>query len=198
MYNVASFTLIPLYNVSLDIPLIGGLLLTFANVAIWLYTRKKKQAIASTFIGYALFSVFYVICCLSIADEAVKHGCDNVFAYTIQSLTQHINASPREDTVPDDLTGSVILYYRFGCTDCESIYDELQSRTSNWDNTYWVATRSAQGISIREKYPVANVPSGVYVTSSGKSVVKPLVKQSGILDTKALQELAALLSYDNT
>lgn len=93
-----------------------------------------------------------------------------------------IKNSPIEDTIPDDLDGSIIIYYRFGCTDCEAIYTDLSKSISGKNNIYWVSTESKQGKELIKTYPVNSVPSGIYIYSdkqNGNSYVqKPLYKTS--------------------
>lgn len=96
-------------------------------------------------------------------------------------MLQSIEYSPREDKLPsdiDELTNDIILYYKFGCEDCEAIYQELQDTFSNVENLYWVSTRSEQGQSLLKTYPTPQVPAGVYVTDNGTAVIKQMYKKT--------------------
>lgn len=131
--------------------------------------------------------IFTFICiCAAIYTIAIFNTAQSHGMYTndtpLPRVEISIKNSPIEDTIPDDLDGSIIIYYRFGCTDCESIYTDLSKSISGKNNIYWVSTESKQGKELIKTYPVNSVPSGIYIYSNkqnGNSYVqKPLYKTS--------------------
>lgn len=97
-------------------------------------------------------------------------GCCRGFAHGMKSLDidipqmfNSIKLSPSEDTLPENLDDSIIIYYRFGCKDCEAIYDDISRFTDQMDNTYYVCIDSEQGKKLLKEFPVEEVPSAIYV-----------------------------------
>ena len=85
---------------------------------------------------------------------------------TPAAIIRGIQNSPEENELPDDLSGKIIIYYRFGCSDCEALYEDLSDALFGSD-FLWVSTRSRQGKALRSRYPVQYVPSGVYISTDG-------------------------------
>lgn len=103
---------------------------------------------------------------------AIRHGDYNAPLSVSRAITA-IEYSPEEDVLPDDyseLKGKIILYFRFGCQDCEDVYEDLSRQIEPVrDDVYWVSTRSEQGERLRETYPVDHVPSLVYISTTGEA-----------------------------
>ena len=95
---------------------------------------------------------------------AFLHGAD-VEALTKFNMIRTIQAiknSPIANRSNNlDKPGNIIIYYRFGCKDCEAIYSELDRLITENENVYWVATRSIIGKRLLQKYIVTEVPAGV-------------------------------------
>lgn len=96
---------------------------------------------------------------------ALTHGlCDTDI--TIQQMLTSTQLSPRETPLPEQPAGSLIVYYRYGCADCEAIYPQLHQQLRNIDHVYWVNTRSQQGMTLRENYPTGQTPSILYIPNN--------------------------------
>lgn len=135
------------------------------------------QAIAGT-----IFCIsFYYLCIGGLTYfQALQHGMyqDNL---TWNEILDSTELSPREDKLPentDELTNAIILYYKFGCEDCEAVYQQESEFFSDIDNVYWISTRSKQGQNLLNTYPVTQVPSGVYITDSTAGVTLPLYQKT--------------------
>lgn len=122
---------------------------------------------------------------------------------TLTQLIDGLRNTPKEDTLPDDIAGSIILYYRFGCPDCEAVYPDLKTVVENHpDNRiYWVSSKSEQGRTLLETYPVEEVPAGIYIRQDNYGggltyTQKPLFKtdENGTttLDAAAIERLLYL------
>lgn len=132
--------------------------------------RLYKRGFGDTATGnictaIVLLSMLGILAFLMLIFVARQHGLYTI-NMTPAAIVHGIKNSPEEDEIPDDLSGKIILYYRFGCYDCEALYDELSSLVSDAD-VYWVSTRSRQGKALRSRYPVQYVPSGVYISIDG-------------------------------
>ncbi len=119
--------------------------------------------------GLTLLIALGVICSHVFLDVAMKHGLyDN--ATTLSEAFQGIRLSPAEDVLPSDLDDTLVVYYRFGCDECEALHDTIQEHIDAFEREtgtriYWVSTRSEQGKYLRTECPVANltVPSFLYI-----------------------------------
>ena len=130
---------------------------------------------------FTLICICTVIYTITIFSTAQTHGM-YTSDMTISETKSSIEKSPVEDTLPEDINGSIVIYYRFGCTDCEAIYTDLSKTISDKDNIYWVSTESDQGKKLMDAYPIDSVPSGIYIynnkQNSNTYVQKPLYKTS--------------------
>lgn len=127
---------------------------------------------------------------------AYTHGYREYTKYTIDEIIHSVKNTPEEDTLPENLENITVIYYRFGCDDCNKLYPELTQYFDTLPDVYWVATRSEQGIKLRETFPVENVPIAMFITDETTAVKFPLytkyaVNESLVIspDTDSIQEL---------
>lgn len=140
----------------------------------------------------------------SITKTAVEHGLtSDVEKMSMNELKDLINNSPKESKLPDNIEGAIIIYYRFDCPDCSAIYNDLANAVANNSNIYWISSRSEAGKSLLEKYPVDEVPTGIYIrhdTYNGNVTFTKYelftTDENGntILDTSAIDRLLYLQS----
>lgn len=113
-------------------------------------------------------SSFALYLTLTTHITANKHGFTEPKTTTLNTICNSIKYSPTEDILPSDKTDIIVIYYRFGCSDCELLYNKIKNRTDNVNHIYWIATRSKQGIELRKSYPITEVPSSIYIDTSGE------------------------------
>lgn len=159
-------------------------------------TERKLSScdiIIIIFYALALYAALTAISACTLADIMKDHGCENPMKYKadIQSVWKSIRNTPTEDLLPDTSEDKLIIYYRFGCSDCELLYHKMEQELQNIPNVYWIATRSEQGKEIRKKYPVKTVPSGV-VIKDGKTKTRVLYKKNRKDITLNIQNLREL------
>lgn len=84
-----------------------------------------------------------------------------------------------------DLSGSIIIYYRYGCPDCEAVFNSLEASLQDISDIYWVATRQKRGKQLLKEYPVTEVPSAVLIENDNTYIVYSLCtsKQEGNIET---------------
>lgn len=125
-------------------------------------------------LSVSLIGFLYTASVTSLAVTAYQHGMyqNNL---NIKDIQKAINASPIQSKLPNDLKNNLIIYYKFGCPDCESIYDELLNNLKN-TQVYWVSVKSKTGKNLLNKYPVSDVPAGLYITNTDTGVTKTLSK----------------------
>ena len=118
-------------------------------------------------IGVLLFSISTYF-----SSKAIKYGAFGDFrkVETISSVMEHTDKGYIEsDNIPEDLRGSIVIYFKYGCPDCAGIHDELVELLQKYpDNRiYFVSTRSETGKKILEQYHIDVVPSAIYVPYNG-------------------------------
>lgn len=134
-------------------------------------------------------------------NTAKKHGLysSNI---TFSQLNTSIENSPEESVLPEDLSGTVVIYYKFGCEDCEAIYPDLKAALGG-SAVYWVSTQSEQGKELLKTYPVEDVPSGIYIRQDNYNDSVPFTAkllytsdENGniVLDKQAIERLLYLQS----
>jgi hypothetical protein len=105
---------------------------------------------------------------------AVKHGSyDHIeLGQTLADIHEYSEKGFIESELPDDLTGKIIIYFKYGCDDCKGIHDSLMQYISDNSLTdiYFVSSRSKAGKKLLEKYPVAEVPSAIYIRQKESTV----------------------------
>lgn len=76
-----------------------------------------------------------------------------------------INAStPNADTLPNNRKGCIVILYKYGCPDCEAIYDELTKYIAiNKASVYFIPSGSPEGKKLVETGKITNVPTAIYI-----------------------------------
>lgn len=125
-----------------------------------------KKLTVLRYVVYLIVCLSGMLCIASISlfKTAYDHGYREYKKHTISEIIYSIKHSPIEDTLPDNKQNITVIYYRFGCEDCNKLYTELSERFANISDVYWIATRSQQGQKLREQYPVESVPSAIFIT----------------------------------
>lgn len=169
-----------------------------------LIVRKTHIAAVISILACSLILIAAIVLLAvqSTVSTARRHGyADGLTGISPQALWDDTDASPVEDTLPTDLKGCIIAYYRFGCEDCNATYDKLHPALEQLAPTYYVATRSELGRRMIQIYPVASVPSCVYIKHDGFPLYYTLYKLDGgtaYVDEEALANLSQAVIYDQT
>lgn len=185
--------------------LLGIFLIITLLGAITFLTKSKKGNTAMKSAGNTLFAcsgciiiVTAILCILCFVGT--KHGMYD-YNISVPQLITSITNTPEEDTIPEDLHNTCIIYYRFTCDDCEAIYDELRTTFLGYPNIYWVSTRSEQGQALTEQYPVSQVPSAVYIDNNGLAHTYLLMTRDSegtYLDTTVVDRIHELMQLNQT
>ena len=173
-------------NINLLLIFFGILFLT--SIIIFIIRIRQKKPAKLTIIGIIITGVILLTIMISCL-VGMQHGLYTT-NLTLYQLYHSIDNTPIEDKLPDNLSGAIILFYRFGCTDCEAIYNDLAEYVTDADNVYWVSTRSKQGQELRAKYPIESVPTGIYISKDTDDETPVFTKKT--LDTKTSDGLVIL------
>ena len=109
-------------------------------------------------------TITFAIC----KHTALKYGAYGDFDRTESISSIHKRAQygyiDQSEELPDDLSGYIIIFVKYGCPDCENVHDKLLAclKENNIDKVLFVSSRSEKGKALIDKYPIASVPSGVY------------------------------------
>lgn len=143
------------------------------SVLIIFYIKKKEQKHA---LWWLLVPLCITIFIGSNIINGYRHGMHD-FNMSFHNMLTHIKSSPVEDKLPSDLQQCIIIYYKFGCADCEDIYADLTTSIKGKENIYWVSSRSKQGKKLRELYPIDMVPTGIYIYSDSTASAPHFIKK---------------------
>lgn len=171
-----------------------------------IYRNKRKPQSKSKRVNkiFAAASAAVFIPYMVTAVMACVHGADleALQRFGILRTVQAIQKSPIADKSSNlDQQGNILIYYRFGCGDCEVVYDSLKEATAGKADIYWVASRQSAGQELLQKYAVPEVPAGVVILVDGMYVSHVLGNSvydqlNGIenvqMDTYALDRLLEL------
>ena len=163
--------------------IIAACILFIATVIIRHKYKKKKNPDKKLAI---IFIIIPAIICIAASgilitttvgyNIAIEHGLYTSDT-TIGDMFRGIEKSPVPDTIADkDVKGKILLFYKFGCKDCETIYDELQESTKDAD-VLWVSTRSEEGKKLVEAYGIVEVPTGIYIRNNAYNDALPYTKK---------------------
>ncbi len=139
------------------------------------YRNKKKPQSKSKRVNkiFAAASTAVFIPYMTTAVLACMHGADpeSLQRFGILRTVQAIQKSPIADKSSSlDQQGNILIYYIFGCGDCEAVYDSLKEATAGKADIYWVASRQSVGQELLQKYAVPEVPAGVVILGDGMYV----------------------------
>lgn len=171
-----------------------------------IYRNKRKPQPKSKRVNkiFAAASAVVFISYMVTAVMACVHGADleSLQRFGILRTVRAIQNSPIADRNGSlDQQGNILIYYRFGCGDCEAVYDSLKAATAGKEDIYWVASRQSVGRELLQKYAVPEVPAGVVILGDGMYVSHVLGNSvydqlNGIenvqMDTYALDRLLEL------
>lgn len=109
---------------------------------------------------------------------AVRHGMTDT-SMQLPKVAYAIGRTPEDQSSElsdGDVTGRVVVVYRFDCGDCHDAYDGIRA----WAEAHpeagvvWVSSRSDLGRSLTSRYGVRWVPSALGVSDDGTVVVEDL------------------------
>jgi len=140
-----------------------------------IYRNKRKPQPKSKRVNkiFAAASAVVFISYMVTAVMACVHGADleSLQRFGILRTVRAIQNSPIADRNGNlDQQGNILIYYRFGCGDCEAVYDSLKAATAGKEDIYWVASRQSVGRELLQKYAVQEVPAGVVILGEGMYV----------------------------
>lgn len=127
-------------------------------------SRKLSKLLVVLRIATVLSIILLSIVFANIATATTKGlqyiNWDNM---TLKQITETANRTPTASKTPNNLSGAVIILYKFGCPDCEGIYPELKTELQGRNNIYFVPSGSKLGQKLIKTSGILEVPTGVYI-----------------------------------
>ena len=103
-----------------------------------------------------------------------KYGLNPMNAPKIWQESMRYNGND-ELTEDNPKPGTVIIWFRYGCKDCEAAKGSIDAYLEETgQKAYWCYTRSDNGKKLRETYKVTSVPSAMLITGNGECIIKDL------------------------
>lgn len=88
---------------------------------------------------------------------------------SVHDFTDKIKKTWLAKTPKPNQKGILVVVYKFGCPDCESVYEPInRTLPHNNKNIYYVSSQSPYGKKLVKKAGLTNVPSLVYITKHDK------------------------------
>ena len=129
-----------------------------------LQAMKRIKSIQSAAIILAIIVTITATAAVNLVLAGIQHGVydPNTSLFTI--LTKLPN-TPKESNIDKtaNLSNAYLIFFKFGCSDCEAVYQDLKLAIDGQSDIYWVSTHSVQGKLLLNKYPVSETPSMVYI-----------------------------------
>ena len=154
-------------------PVIAATLVTFIIASVAFRTiclRTDPSSRRGTIIINVALAIELVILIFTVTTLSISFSVSNTpLTDDVVDVYLSLAGGYRESKVDVDdetsLQGAILLYYKPGCPDCTAIWDELTNAVAEADkpDVYFINTKSPTGRKLLERYPVEDVPSGVYV-----------------------------------
>lgn len=187
-------------SVAMTISAIQTLQKLFQQVIVTAATDENLNR--KPFIRIIFFSIIIILSITGIIKilteyrNAALRGWERQLETPIGTLIETNRILPKESEIdPETIkTGDIILYLRYDCEDCHHAWPDLKKQLDimqETSNVRIIYTRSKTGKTLRETYPVAEVPSGVLIQENKQSIQKTLYKE-GHGDIANLQQLLDL------
>ena len=121
----------------------------------------------------AVFVICFVLTIhtMNLIQTGIQHGVFDE-STTVSEIVRRLPKTPKESKLPDNPSNIFVIYFKFGCSDCEAVYPELSLQIQNRQDVYFISTRSEQGLKLQEKYPIDETPTLVYIYPDGNRFAK--------------------------
>lgn len=158
--------------------------------------RRLRAKLAVT--GVAVICLAWSAYATDTVLTAIRHGAYDTDMGIVE-MRRRIPLTPEETPVQDEseLSDCLLVYFRFGCPDCEAVHADLSKTLDDAERVYYISTRSRQGAALMERFPVDEVPCVVYVYPDGASFAKSVpyrrdASGHAVFDESRVRDLLAI------
>lgn len=126
-------------------------------------TSVRKASV--TLIVMAFLPIGLLIGIYTQITPAVSKGLEYIEwkKLTLKQIEEKAELAPAASKTPDNLSGAIVILYKFGCPDCEAIYPAITEKLQGKDNVYFVPSGSELGKKLVNNGNIQEVPTGVYI-----------------------------------
>lgn len=151
----------------MSVYLLPGILFLCAvfTILIPICIHRKKDNLTRTKPSMAPAGLFLVLTCLCLSLIFIAEEKGMQKNATVSVFLNGFLSSPIEDTLPEDLSNTLVVYYRYDCPDCHAVLQDVKQVLVQYPVSY-ICSRSDQGQTLLEQYPVSYVPTIVYITEN--------------------------------
>lgn len=162
----------------LTIVFIIALIISCLLLSLIFYKNRKTRQVK-----YKKLSIIATICAITltflsgielldlkqdITNYSVKYY-SGYLDMPVHDFTDKIKKTWLAKTPKPNQKGILVVVYKFGCPDCESVYEPInRTLPHNNKNIYYVSSQSPYGKKLVKKAGLTNVPSLVYITKHDK------------------------------
>lgn len=197
-------------SIGIELKLLMVMVITLSLIAIGMViynkkhpNNKKTRKIPLVLIGIAVIPALLLgtihINILSANNKGMEYV--NWKDMTLEQINKAAEVAPTASKTPNDLSGSIIILYKFYCPHCEGIYPELKKKLEGKKNVYFVPSGSDLGQKLVKQGKILQVPTGVYIrrkalangaTQNNVALYTTDKKDKPMLNEKALDRLFLL------
>lgn len=161
---------IPYAWLTLVIGVVGAILGVKLMVAGRKDLNNKNYPLQIAGVIIAVWALLSVSSCLIVQASALTRGASvkNIMTTSVLELYETNAETPISESLPASEGGSIVILYKYGCPDCEAIYDDLTAliEDNELENIYFVSTRSTEGKALIEEGDIQYVPTGIYIRNT--------------------------------
>ena len=156
----------------ITIAIIAALIVVFLAAAIvttrlYLKSKNSDKPMHPTKVALPWICTVVLLLCLAYTGINVAAAYDHGYYGQDASLAQLVNTTDRTPhdqsaELPDELTSCIVVLYKYGCPDCDAIYDDLAQSVKNANvKVYYVSSKSERGSGLCAAYDVNDVPTAI-------------------------------------
>lgn len=158
--------------VVMELKILTAILIIFTLMTIGAIIYKKKnpnnkrtRRLPAVFLGIAVLSALLLSITRINLTTASNKGMEYIDwgGMTLEQINTAAKVAPTASETPDNLSGAIVILYKFGCPHCENIYPGLTKKLEGKKNVYFVPSGSKLGQKLVKQGKIAQVPTGVYI-----------------------------------
>lgn len=158
--------------VGMEIKILMGIMLVLILMVIGviIYDKKhpdnkKTRKIPNVLLSLAIIAALLLGIIHINITSANKKGMEyiNWEGMTLEQINKAAKVAPTASETPDNLSGAIVILYKFGCPHCEAVYPGMMKKLEGKKNVYFVPSDSKLGQKLVKQGKISQVPTGVYI-----------------------------------
>ena len=137
---------------------------------LFLYNPSRKRRLTWTSVLFAAIMITITLTTnfFTYKDLQLRGYPDNFWKafFSIEALRKSYH-TPVMDICANPEPGDILIYYRWGCKDCEAVYLDIAHNVRKQERVFYIETNSENGQELLKDYPVTRVPAIVLIKENG-------------------------------